>query len=131
MRISLLFLMSLFVFSAVSAKPVLVLSEEIIDFGDVNIADGHQAKMLVVKNEGDEPLVINQVSSTCHCVEASWWIRPIEPGASDTIQIDFEPDVSGKVSKKLIIYSNAQNRRVPFRVKADVHFTGIPRRLED
>lgn len=130
MRISLLFLMSLSSLIS-SAKPVLELSEEIVDFGAVRLDETEHRKVLLVKNVGDEPLVINQVSSTCHCVEAGWWIRPIEPGASDTIQIDFEPDVSGRVSKKLIIYSNAQNRRVPFRVKADVHFIGIPRRLED
>ena len=130
MRISLLFSMSLSSLIS-SAKPVLELSEEIVDFGAVRLDETVHRKVLLVKNVGDEPLVINQVSSTCHCVEAGWWIRPIEPGASDTIQIDFEPDVSGRVSKKLIIYSNAQNRRVPFRVKADVHFTGIPRLLED
>ena len=130
MRISLLFLMSLSSLIS-SAKPVLELSEEIVDFGAVRLDETVHRKVLLVKNVGDEPLVINQVSSTCHCVEAGWWIRPIEPGASDTIQIDFEPDVSGRVSKKLIIYSNAQNRRVPFRVKADVNFTGIPRLLED
>ena len=118
MRISLFFLMSLFVFSAVSAKPVLVLSEEIIDFGDVNIADGHQTKMLVVKNEGDEPLVINQVSSTCHCVEAEWGIRPIASMSTDSIKIVLNLDMSGVISKKLIVYSNAKNKRTVFRVKA-------------
>ena len=130
MRISLLYILLLSALS-VSAKPVLELSEEIVDFGAVRLDETVHRKILLVKNVGDEPLVINKVSSTCHCVEASWWIRPIEPGVSDTIQIDFEPDVSGRVSKKLIIYSNAQNRRVPFRVKADVHFTGIPRLLKD
>jgi len=118
MRISLFSLMSLLAFSAVSAKPVLVLSEEIVDFGDVNIADGHQTKMLVVKNEGDEPLVINQVSSTCHCVEAEWGIRPIASMSTDSIKIVLNTDMSGVISKKLIVYSNAKNKRTVFRVKA-------------
>lgn len=117
MRISLLFLMSLSSLIS-SAKPVLELSEEIIDFGDVNIADGHQTKMLVVKNEGDEPLVINQVSSTCHCVEAEWGIRPIASMSTDSIKIVLNPDMSGVISKKLIVYSNAKNKRTVFRVKA-------------
>ncbi len=121
MRISLLFIMLVSSLS-VSAKPVLNLSEEIVDFGPV-ILDHSQtahAKMLEIKNVGDEPLVINQVSSTCHCVETEWSVKPIEPGASDSIKIEFTPDVSGVVSKKLIIYSNAQNRRTSFRVKAMV-----------
>lgn len=117
MRISLLFIM-LASSLILSAKPVLVLSEEIIDFGDVNIADGHQTKMLVVKNEGDEPLVINQVSSTCHCVEAEWGIRPIASMSTDSIKIVLNPDMSGVISKKLIVYSNAKNKRTVFRVKA-------------
>ena len=117
MRINLLFIMLVSSLS-VSAKPVLELSEEIIDFGDVNIADGHQTKMLVVKNEGDEPLVINQVSSTCHCVEAEWGIRPIASMSTDSIKIVLNPDMSGVISKKLIVYSNAKNKRTVFRVKA-------------
>lgn len=117
MRINLLFIMLVSSLS-VSAKPVLKLSEEIVDFGDVNIADGHQTKMLVVKNEGDEPLVINQVSSTCHCVEAEWGIRPIASMSTDSIKIVLNPDMSGVISKKLIVYSNAKNKRTVFRVKA-------------
>lgn len=117
MRISLLLIM-LFSSLSLSAKPILELSEEIVDFGDVNIADGHQTKMLVVKNEGDEPLVINQVSSTCHCVEAEWGIRPIASMSTDSIKIVLNPDMSGVISKKLIVYSNAKNKRTVFRVKA-------------
>lgn len=121
MRISLLFIMLVSSLS-VSAKPVLALSEEIVDFGVVRLDHSQttHAKMLEIKNIGDEPLVINQVSSTCHCVETEWSVKPIEPGASDSIKIEFTPDVSGVVSKKLIIYSNAQNRRTSFRVKAMV-----------
>ena len=105
---------------SVSAKPVLELSEEIVDFGAVRLDPTVHRKNLLVKNVGDEPLVINQVSSTCHCVETEWSVKPIEAGALDSIKIEFSPDVSGVVSKKLIIYSNAQNRRTSFRVKAMV-----------
>lgn len=119
MRINLLFIMLVSSLS-VSAKPVLELSEEIVDFGAVRLDPTVHRKKLLVKNVGDEPLVINQVSSTCHCVETEWSVKPIEPGASDSIKIEFTPDVSGVVSKKLIIYSNAQNRRISFRVKAMV-----------
>ncbi len=89
-----------------------------MDFGEVNIADGAQTKMLVVKNDGDEPLVINNVSSTCHCVEPEWSIKPIEPSSTDSIKIVLNPEMSGMISKKLIVYSNANNKRVTFRVKA-------------
>lgn len=119
MRINLLFIMLVSSLS-VSAKPVLELSEEIVDFGAVRLDSTVHRKNLLVKNVGDEPLVINQVSSTCHCVETEWSVKPIEAGASDSIKIEFSPDVSGVVSKKLIIYSNAQNRRTSFRVKAMV-----------
>lgn len=117
MRISLLYILLLFALS-VSAKPVLELSEEIVDFGVVRLDETVHRKILLVKNVGDEPLVMNQVSSPCHCVETEWSVKPIEPGAIDSIKIEFVPDVSGVVSKKLIIYSNAQNRRTSFRVKA-------------
>lgn len=120
MRINLLFILLLSAFSAVSAKPVLVLSESVVDFGEVNIVDGSQTKMLVVKNEGDEPLVLNQVSSTCHCVEPEWSIKPISPASTDSIKIVLNPDMSGVISKKLVVYSNAKNKRTAFRVKAYV-----------
>lgn len=118
MHINLLFIFMLSAFSVISAKPVLVLSESVVDFGEVNIADGSQTRMLVIKNDGDEPMVVNQVSSTCHCVETEWPAKPIMPASADSIRIIYTPDMSGVVSKKLIIYSNAKNRRTVFRVKA-------------
>jgi len=117
MRINLLNILLLTSFS-LSAKPILELSEEIVDFGEVNIADGAQTKMLVVKNVGDEALVINQVSSTCHCVEPEWSIKPIAPDSTDGIKVVLNPEMSGVISKKLVIYSNAKNKRAAFRVKA-------------
>lgn len=117
MRINLLNIMLLTSLS-LSAKPVLELSDQIVDFGEVNIADGAQTKMLIVKNGGDEPLVVNQVSSTCHCVEPEWSIQPIAPASTDSIRIVLNPDGSGMISKKLIVYSNAKNKRTVFRVKA-------------
>lgn len=117
MRINLLFIL-LFSALSLSAKPILELSEEIVDFGEVNIADGAQTRILVIKNDGDEPMVVNQVSSPCHCVETEWSTKPIAPASTDSIKVVLIPDVSGVVSKKIVIYSNAQNKRTPFRVKA-------------
>ena len=117
MRISLLFLMTLPSLIS-SAKPVLELSEEIVDFGAVRLDETVHRKVLLVKNVGDEPLVINQVSSTCHCVEAEWGIKPIASMSTDSIKIVLDPDMSGVISKKLIVYSNAKNKRTVFRVKA-------------
>ena len=109
MRINLLFIMLVSSLS-VSAKPVLELSEEIVDFGAVRLDPTVHRKNLLVKNVGDEPLVINQVSSTCHCVEAEWGIRPIASMSTDSIKIVLNPDMSGVISKKLIVYSNAKTR---------------------
>ncbi len=103
---------------SLSAKPILELSEEIVDFGDVNIADGAQTKMLVIKNVGDELMVVNNVSSPCHCVETEWSTKTVAPNSTDSIKVILIPDVSGVVSKKLVVYSNAKNKRVAFRVKA-------------
>ena len=64
MRISLLYILLISSLS-VSAKPVLELSEEIVDFGAVRLDETVHRKILLVKNVGDEPLVVNQVSSPC------------------------------------------------------------------
>ncbi|MBQ8019335.1 MAG: DUF1573 domain-containing protein [Paludibacteraceae bacterium] len=45
-------------------------------------------------------------------------MRPIASMSTDSIKIVLNPDMSGVISKKLIVYSNAKNKRTVFRVKA-------------
>lgn len=106
----LLTLVALMAVSAVQAQvesPVITITENSIDFGDLAQGDkvSHTFKL---KNTGVAPLIISNVAATCGCTVPSWPKEPIAPGQSAEIQVSFNS--TGKVGKQnsiVRIYSNA------------------------
>ena len=67
-------------------------------------------------NDGDAPLVLSNVQTTCGCTASSWPREPIAPGASSKIDVTFNSTgKSGHQVKVITIISNATNN--PERVK--------------
>lgn len=59
------------------------------------------------KNEGNQPLLISDVRTTCGCTVPEWNKNPIAPGESDKIDVSF--DTNGKEGmqvKKITIIAN-------------------------
>lgn len=60
-------------------------------------------------NTGDEPLIIANVRTSCHCTVASYTKTPILPGKSDNITVDLDTEMLGQFTKDIVVYSNALN----------------------
>lgn len=85
------------------------------DFGDITQGD-KVAYTFEFTNDGDQPVVISNVLTTCGCTASSWPREPIVPGASNKIDVTFNS--AGKIghqNKVITIMSNATNN--PERVK--------------
>lgn len=85
------------------------------DFGDITQGDKVEYTFEFI-NDGDAPLILSNVMTTCGCTASSWPREPIAPGAKSKIDVTFNS--TGKIghqNKVITIMSNASNN--PERVK--------------
>ncbi|MES2418265.1 MAG: DUF1573 domain-containing protein [Bacteroidota bacterium] len=80
------------------------------NFGTIDngIVVKHEFK---IKNVGDQPLIINEVSSNCDCTVFKWSKVPVLPQQNARIQVIFNPtaQIEGIISKTLLIRMNTDS----------------------
>lgn len=65
-----------------------------------------------VKNNGDEPLVITSVKTSCGCDVADWPKDPIEPNGFTFIKYKYDSKRVGPINKSMTIQSNDPDQPV-------------------
>jgi hypothetical protein len=86
--------------------PKMVLSETEWDFGVVK-PNEKPSKIITIKNEGDEDLLIERARASCGCVKVSLSTKWIKSGKSAELTITFDTTgYDGKVKKDIFITSN-------------------------
>lgn len=104
-----------------SGQPKAVFKAVAHDFGQVKQGDvvSHE---FVFKNEGDAPLVVEKVETTCGCTAALVSEKTIGPGKEGRIKATFDTrGYSGRLSRYLYVVSNdAENPRRELSVSADI-----------
>lgn len=91
-----------------------------IDFG---IFDKSETKetTIKVKNTGDSPLVIVDVSTTCGCTAATYDKRPAKPGETLRVGIKMTPKDTGFFDEVITIkYNSINNQPIKGRIKGNV-----------
>lgn len=79
------------------------------DFG--NMKEGEKVQHTwVVKNTGEQPLVISNVQTSCGCTVPSFSKEPVLPGKQGEITLEFNSaGKAGDVNKNALIIANADN----------------------
>ncbi len=77
------------------------------DFGNVYLGEGAVEHCFVFRNEGEEPLLIKDVRSSCGCVYGSWIKKPVAPGDSGLVCVTYKNNMSGVFRKTVKVISNA------------------------
>jgi hypothetical protein len=76
------------------------------DFG--TLAEGGNGTFeFVFKNTGKDPLVLNNVRSTCGCTVPEWPREPVLKGDKGKIKVSYNTRITGSFSKSITVYSNA------------------------
>lgn len=108
--------------AAVAAKKArAVFKETAHNFGKVK-----QGEVLVhefvFKNEGDEPLVVERVETTCGCTAALLSEQKIDPGKEGRVKTTFDTrGYSGRLTRYIILVSNdAEKRRRELALTVDI-----------
>ncbi len=72
-------------------------------------------------NDGNEPLILQNVKASCGCTTPSYTQKPVMPGESGTINVKYNTNNVGGFSKTVTVTSNAvDNPRVVLRIKGNV-----------
>ena len=102
-------------------KPVLAFSTDVHDFGEIQEADGPVTFEFKYTNNGKTPLVIHNVQASCGCTTPEWTRTPIQPKASGSIKVTFNPqNRPGSFNKTITVQSNADSPVKTLRITGNV-----------
>jgi hypothetical protein len=120
MKTYLTFLFAAVVAFAMAQGPKITFEKTTHDFG--NLEEGPQASYdFVFKNEGTEPLVLENVKASCGCTVPAWPKEPILPGQTGTIKVNYNTAKRpGQFNKSVTIISNATESNKVIYIKGNV-----------
>lgn len=112
--LSLIILFPLVLAACAGGQPRLAAETERFDFGDV-VNGEVLTHDLVVRNEGEAPLVVEAVSTSCGCTKATLEPMNIPPGGSGILHVVYDsgahgPELTGPVTRQIFIASNDPDR---------------------
>jgi len=89
-----------------AAAPRIRVEPESFDFGNV-LPDKTLRKEFTIRNFGNAPLELDNVSTTCGCTAALAGTKTIAPGGSTPLRVTFQTRrFSGKVERRVLVRSN-------------------------
>lgn len=62
------------------------------NFGDILLDSGPVSCTFTLKNTGNKPVVIYNVTTTCGCTGVDWTKEPIRPGKTGTVSVTYSND---------------------------------------
>lgn len=92
------------VFALASAQTI-SFDKTTLDYGTVKTGSDGQ-RIFKVKNTGDKPLILSNVSASCGCTTPVWSQDPIMPGQSADIQVGYNTAINGYFLKQITVFSN-------------------------
>ena len=94
-------------------------NETIIDYGTIeNGADGK--KTFKFKNIGNSPLIFSRIFASCGCTIPKKPEKPIQPGESGIIEVEYDTKRTGLFQKAITVNSNAKTPNIILRIKGEV-----------
>lgn len=93
------------------------------DFGTIR-EGGDGTYEFVFHNAGSEPLLLNNVRSSCGCTIPEWSKEPIPAGETGMIKVSYNTRITGSFSKSITIYTNADEKPLVLVIKGRVESAG-------
>jgi hypothetical protein len=90
-----------------------------IELDDMHIGRTSEA-IFVLKNTGTNPLVIQQIESSCGCIVPEWEKQPIATGNSTEIKVKVIPEKSEYFNKTVTVHCNTEKGQISFIVKGTI-----------
>ena len=92
---------------------------KVIDYGTIEKgADG--VRVFKFTNIGEAPLIVSNVKSSCGCTIPKKPEAPVMPGETGEIEVKYNTNRVGYISKTVTVFSNADTPTVALRIKGNV-----------
>ena len=79
------------------------------------------------RNDGEYPLILNNITSSCGCTTPEWPKEPINPKAKSSIKVRFDSkNKSGPQVKTITVYANTEPAYSELRLKGIVTASAKP-----
>ena len=122
-----LFLWSVFVLfftlTAQAQTPGIKFEKDVYDFDLIQEDGGLVTTIFEFINDGDAPLIINDVSRSCGCTTPDWTREPVPANGKGFIQVSYNPKGRpGAFTKTVTVKSNASE--YVLRIKGEVVYAG-------
>jgi len=100
-----------------------------IDYGIIE-KGSNGVRDFIFTNDGDSPLIITNVKSTCGCTIPKKPNKPILPGETEKIQVKYDTNRVGFIRKSIMVSSNAETPTVILKISGKVINKSIENGLE-
>lgn len=88
------------------------------NFGDILLNSGPVSCTFTVKNIGNKPAVIYNVTSSCGCTDVAWTKEPLMPGKNGKISVTYSNDEGAyPFDKSLTVYISDVKKPVILKVR--------------
>lgn len=83
--------------------------------------DWHQEQKAVftLKNTGSNPLVIDNVTTSCGCTSVDYSKEPVRPGDSVSLHVTYKANHPEHFDKTITVYCNAKSSPITLRITGD------------
>jgi hypothetical protein len=99
--------------------PKIEFENQVHDFGTI-LQGGDGKYEFVFTNTGKEPLILNNVKSSCGCTKPEWSAEPVKHGDKAVVKVGYNTRLVGPFTKTITVYSNANNSTVTLTIKGTV-----------
>ncbi|MBN2481983.1 MAG: DUF1573 domain-containing protein [Bacteroidales bacterium] len=102
-------------------RATITFAEKEFNFGTFRESDGTVSHTFLFMNDGDLPLIINNVISSCDCTVSDWPREPVIPGQAGMIRVHYDPEGRpGSFTRAVVVNSNAETPVVNLVVRGVV-----------
>lgn len=78
-----------------------------------------QKATFTLKNIGDKPLAIQDVTTSCGCTTVSYPKEPVQPGRETTLEVVYKAEHPEHFDKTVTVYCNADNAPLTLKIGGD------------
>lgn len=94
-------------------EEAVVFNETVYDFGTIKEEAGTVTKIFEFTNQGEVPVIVNRVGTTCGCTAPVWTKKPVLPKKKGVVKVTFDPrNRPGIFSKYITVVTNAGTKRL-------------------